>query len=382
MYISTELELKDLVSSLHGCRILAIDTEFLREKVYYPELCLLQIATPEIEAIIDPLAVKDLSALAPILDDSTITKVFHAGDQDRELIYQTCGIPASPVFDTQIAAAYLGLPQQIGYASLVSNFCGIDLPKTDSLSDWSQRPLTKNQLSYAIDDVHYLPSIYDTMVKQLSELKRMSWLDDDFAALANPARYEIDYEMMWKKVKRSASLSPRQLVCVRSLAQWRERQAQLRNLPRKWVISDEIIVAIARRQPQSVEDMYHVRGARERISSTAAEELIKDFVANWERPDEWPEKVRHERYVEDIDEVVDLMNALLHIRAKESRIAASLLGAHDDLEALASGYLKNSPLLQGWRYDILGRELVELFQGNIGLKITDGHVEVVTLEDN
>jgi ribonuclease D len=380
VYISTESELKDLVSSLRGSRVIAIDTEFLREKVYHPQLCLLQLATHEAQFLIDPLAIGDISALAEVFTDPSIVKVFHAGDQDRELIVSACGAPAAPVFDTQIAAAYLGLPSQMGYGALVKSFCTVDLPKTDSMTDWSQRPLTPNQLAYAVDDVLYLPGIYDQMVAQLTELDRFSWLEEELNALSDPVLYQLDYDQLWRKVKRASALTTRQLVCVRVLARWREQQATRRDLPRRWVLSDEMIVDIARRQPKTVEDLYRVRGARDKIKAADAEQIVAEFRSDWEKgPDSWPQRPHRPRISEDVEGSVDLMNTLLHLRAKENRIVASLLGTRDDLEAMASGNFEQLSLLEGWRYDIVGRELGELLEGRIGLKVTAGAVEIVHL---
>ena len=382
MYISSDSELRDLIVSLDGCEVLAIDTEFLREKTYYPKLCLLQLSTRTDQAIIDPLAVSDLNLLAPIMTDPRIVKVFHAGDQDRELIYDACGVAASPVFDTQAAAAFLGFPQQVGLAPLVSSFCDVNLPKTDSLTDWAQRPLTDTQLSYAVDDVLYLPRIYDEMIVRLDGLGRADWLDGDFAAMSDASRFETDPDDLWRKVKRVSSLSTRQLVCARVLARWRESEAQRRDLPRKWVLSDELIVEIARRQPKTVEDLYRVRGARNVIRQRSAEELVASFKVDWAKePSTWPSREKKHKLPAGIDAPVDLMNTVLHIRAREAQIAPQMLGTRDDLESMAGGYPEDTLLSKGWRYDVVGHELEDLLAGRIGLRIVDGQVKVVRIDD-
>lgn len=381
VYISSDCALKEFVAPLDGCDVLAIDTEFLREKTYYPQLCLLQLATRDMNAIVDPIAIGDLTPLVPILTDPAVVKVFHAGSQDREILFQACGVAAAPVFDTQLAAAFLGFPQQVGYAPLVLSYCDVALPKTDSLTDWSQRPLTAGQLDYALDDVLYLPRIYDEMTARLDELGRREWLDEDFEEMGKAETYRIDPNAMWKKVRRVSSLTTRQLVCARALADWREREAQRRNLPRKWVLSDEFIVEVARRQPKSVNDLYKVRGVQKYIRQRSAEELVATFKKDLsDDPSTWPTRRRKKGISRDVDATVDLMNTVMHIRAKENLIAPQMLGGRDDLESIAGGYPEDTELTKGWRYDVVGRELQEVLAGKIGLKIVDGQVCMVRLD--
>ena len=192
MYITDQKQLKEFAARAKTSPILAVDTEFLREKTYWPKLCLIQLATEEESVAVDPFRVKDLSALAELFADERIVKLFHAAGQDMELIVHEMGVIAHPVFDTQIAASLLGDTLQIGYGSLVLNECGVKLKKADSFTDWSRRPLTDSQLEYALDDVIYLPRIYRSMKARLEELGRLSWLDPDFEELCDPERYKVD----------------------------------------------------------------------------------------------------------------------------------------------------------------------------------------------
>ena len=191
--------------------VLAIDTEFLREKTYYAKLCLIQLATDDETAIVDPFAVDDLKVLAPVLRNENVMKLFHAGNQDLEILLREVGVLPHPLFDTQVAAALLGHTQQIGYAALVHAECGVTLKKIDSFTDWSRRPLSDSQLEYAADDVVYLPRMYERMRAQLVELGRLSWLDRDFEDLADPARYAANERERYKRLKRVSQLSRRQL---------------------------------------------------------------------------------------------------------------------------------------------------------------------------
>ncbi len=200
-YIANQENLEAFARRAAASAVLAVDTEFLREKTYYANLCLLQLATDTEVVVVDPFAVEDLAVLVPLLEDPTIVKLFHAGGQDLEIIYHELGVLPSPVFDTQVAATLLGHTQQIGYGPLVHTLCGVNLKKSDSFTDWSRRPLAPSQLEYAADDVVYLPRMYRIMVEKLEAKGRLSWLDNDFAALSDPANYVSDANQRFKRLK-------------------------------------------------------------------------------------------------------------------------------------------------------------------------------------
>ncbi len=217
-YIANQENLEAFARRAAASAVLAVDTEFLREKTYYAKLCLLQLATDTEVVVVDPFAVEDLAVLVPLLEDPTIVKLFHAGGQDLEIIYHELGVLPSPVFDTQVAATLLGHTQQIGYGPLVHTLCGVNLKKSDSFTDWSRRPLAPSQLAYAADDVVYLPRMYRIMVEKLQAKGRLSWLDNDFAALSDPANYVSDANQRFKRLKRVGQLSRRQLSAAREAA--------------------------------------------------------------------------------------------------------------------------------------------------------------------
>lgn len=234
MYISTHQALLDFCQRAREFDAIAVDTEFLRERTFHPRLCLVQIATPAESVAVDPLVIDDLSPLAELMADESVTKVFHACSQDMEVMLHTVGVLPRPIFDTQVAAAFLGERQQISYGALVQTFCGVSLPKTESLTDWSRRPLTDKQIEYAIDDVKYLIVAYTEMMSRLRELGRVDWVLDELRPLADESHYRADRHEAFRKVKRINSCSRHQLGIARELAAWREDRAERRNIPRKW----------------------------------------------------------------------------------------------------------------------------------------------------
>jgi ribonuclease D len=380
LYIDTQQALEDFVTASEGAGFLALDTEFLREKTYYPQLCLLQLATEGAEAIVDPFAPLDIKALIPLLTDERTTKVFHAGDQDRLILYQELGVVVRPVFDTQRAALLLGLPQQMSLIALVRHCCGISLKKDESFSDWAQRPLTPTQLNYAADDVRYLPAVYRKMVADLTASGRLAWLEDDFRAMEQESAYRIDEREVWRRLKGVSSLKGSQLACACELAAWREGAARARNLPRKWILPDDLLIEVARREPDSLEALFRTRGLKEKLGRTWAQEVLCAIEkARRLPPEAWPTIERPPGRDAGAAARIDLMNALLHHRAKELRIASSFLASHDDLARLAAGQRKGPMILKGWRRELLGDELLRLLDGQLALSLGGDGLKVTLL---
>jgi ribonuclease D len=376
-YITTYDELEDFVRRCHGEEVLAVDTEFHSEKTYYPKLCLIQLATESAASIVDPLAIDDLSSLARVFSDEGIVKVFHAANQDIDILNRACGAVPRPVFDTQIAAGLLGHPQQIGYGALVKAFCGVKLPKADSFTDWTRRPLSGTQRSYAIDDVLYLPRIYRKMRARLEETGRLAWLSDDFARLSDPESYRNRPEEAWRRVKRVSSLTRKQLAAAQAVAAWRERTAQQRDIPRKWVLSDEMVIEAARRTPRTRSALLEVRGIGEHLSKQQADELVGDVRAALDRdPDTWPRVSHRAREQREAVGVVDLMQALVHLRARQEGVASQILATKDDLVHLLNGDREESPLMTGWRRRLVGDELCALIDGKLEMRVLDGVLDV------
>lgn len=377
MYIANQDELDSFAARAKQSSVLAIDTEFLREKTYYARLCLLQMATDDETAIVDPFEVDDLSVLAPLLEDESIVKLFHAGGQDLEILYREMGILPKPIFDTQIAAALLGHTQQIGYAALVYSECGVQLKKIDSFTDWSRRPLSQSQLSYAAEDVIYLPKLYASMHAALEEKGRLHWLDQDFEALSDPSRYEVNERERYRRLKRVSQLSRKQLSAAREVASWREVEAQRRDVPRKWIVTDEQIVEACKREARTIDELFMVRGLSDRLGTKDARSVVALIAKGLDAPKEtWPETDRTSKNERNVDAELDLMTALVRLRAKENGVAFPTLASHDDLARVARGYTDGIDLLRGWRRALVGKELLDLLAGNIALSLEKGGLKV------
>lgn len=378
MYIANQTSLEAFVERAAASSVLAIDTEFLREKTYYAKLCLLQLATDDEIAIVDPFSVRDLKVLQPLLLDEGIVKLFHAGGQDLEIINRDIGVLPRTIFDTQVAAALLGHTQQVGYGALVQSVCGVSLKKIDSFTDWSRRPLSDSQLDYAADDVRYLPKMYRIMSDTLEKKGRLNWLDRDFDDLVDPVHYQSDPYERFRRLKRGNQLSCKQLAAARDVAAWREIEAQKRDVPRKWVLTDEQIVEACKREATTIDELFMVRGMRERLptrDARAVAAIMKEALAL--PPEQWPEHDKVGRNEPNVDVELDLMNALVRLRAKENGIAVQTLANHADLAEVARGHREGVDVLRGWRRAIVGDELVDLLEGRISLRLSDGELEVV-----
>jgi ribonuclease D len=337
----------------------------------------LQLATDQRCAIIDPLTIKNLRALIPLFTKTETVKVFHAGIQDLEIILQELELVPSPIFDTQLAAELLGISQQTSLSTIVKTYCEVKLDKSDSYTDWAERPLKPTQISYALDDVRYLPYIYAKMQAKLDELGRSTWLQEDFDAMSDADRYRVLPEDAWKKVKHSSKLTLQQLGVLREVAACRERIAARRNLPRKWVVSDELLVEIARISPQNHNELYHLRGAQNQLGENWACEILKAVHRGVELSEEQL-PVRKGVVIRSSSHVAahDMMRVLLNQRARDNRISQSMLANKDDLVRLANGQREGIKLLVGWRYKLIGKELLELLEGNLTLRLDNDKVEV------
>ena len=260
LFIDNAEQLQDFVHRTADSDWLAVDTEFLRERTYFPKLCLIQVANDEIAAAIDPIALNDLSPLRDLLMNPAIEKVFHAARQDMEIFLNEWQVLPQPLFDTQPAAALLGLGDQVGYGKLIQQVLKTELPKDHSRTDWSRRPLDKAQLRYALDDVIYLGQAYRKMKSQLEQAGRLTWLDAEFRTLTSPQTYSLEPMDMWKKVKGRQHIKGIKLAILQVLAAWREEQALSKNLPRRWILKDDVLLEIARRSPKNTQELERVRG--------------------------------------------------------------------------------------------------------------------------
>lgn len=376
MYLSTQDQLDDFCERIAGEKVVAVDTEFLREKTYFPKLCLVQVGAGDVTAAIDPLLIEDLSPLARIFEDPTVTKVLHACGQDLEVVLDGMGCVCAPVFDTQLAAAFLGMRQQVSYGALVEAYCGVRLPKAESLTDWSRRPLDPEQLAYAEDDVRYLPGIYDRMISELASRDRLGWVAPEMEALSDPSRIRRDPAEAYLRLRRSGSLTRRQLAVAREVCAWRERVAAERDVPRKWVASDEVVVEVCKRTPGSLDRLRRIRGT-EQISARDAEGLLEAVRRGSACPaDECPKLARHLRPSPETEGVIDLMYAVLRLVSEKSGVATQLIATRDDLFEFLQDR-GSSALSRDWRWELAGRTLDSLLAGEVGLTVKSGRIELL-----
>ena len=375
-YIDTQQKFEELIRELKGSSVLCIDTEFMREKTYYAKLCLVQINNGSIQALIDAIQIEDLTPLAQLLTDENIVKVFHAGSQDIEVLYYATGVVPKNVFDTQIAAAVLGYQLQIGYGPLVLSVCNVSLPKAHGYTDWARRPLTGAQQKYAIDDVTYLLDVYRELESKLEKKGRASWLKADFEHLCNTSRFISDPRNMFEHVKHIGSLNRRQLAIAREVSAWRELEAQRLNKPRRWVLPDEAVIEISRKAPNSREALMEIRGLEGHLNKKQVKRILDCVVLGKKIPEcELPRiKNKNRKGEPKVDAVINMMAALVDLRARENNVAPQALASRDELAKLAHGHKNESTLLQGWRKEMIGSELCKLLDGNIALKVCDGDI--------
>lgn len=376
MYLSTHAELAQFCELASAAKVIAVDTEFLRERTYFPKLCLVQVAAGDHIAAVDPILIEDLSPLAALFEDPSVTKVFHACGQDLEVLLDGMGVVCAPVFDTQLAAAFLGLRQQVSYASLVESYCGVRLAKAESLTDWSRRPLDPEQLTYAEDDVRYLPGIYERMMAELVEKDRLSWVAPEMDALCDLSHIRRDPRESYLRLRRAGSLTRRQLAVAREICAWREETAARRDLPRKWVASDEVIVEVCKRTPTTLDRLRRIRGT-DQIGEREARGLLAAVARGAACPaDECPKIARHARPSADVESVVDLMYAVLRLVSEQSGVATQLIATRDELLDFAQSR-EGSPLATGWRHELAGATLERLLAGEVGLTVRDGRIELL-----
>jgi ribonuclease D len=373
-YIDDAAALAAFCDELRGVDWLALDTEFIREKTYHARLCLVQIGTPEVIACIDPLAIEDLTPLFALLNDPATLKVLHAAHQDLEIFHQLSGRVPTPIFDTQIAAAVLGQGEQIGYGKLVQNALGLELDKSHARTDWAQRPLDADQLNYAADDVRYLAQIYPQMRATLVELGRLDWLDEDFAQLSAKSRFVTDPDAMWKKIKGVQFLKGAQLAVLQVLAAWRERQAMEKDKPRRWILSDDVLVDLARRMPSDEKGLAKIRALEPRIIERRGQTLLELIEAGRARPkSEWPELVLRDRLPPAQEPLVDAAMAVLRQSALDADISPGAIASRKDVEAVILGDTDNA-LLHGWRGKLAGRAIRAFLDGELTLAADTGRL--------
>ncbi len=361
-----------------------VDTEFMRESTYYPDLCLVQVASPDEAAAIDPKAPGiDLAPLLKLLVEDEVLKVFHAGGQDLEIIYNLTGKTPSPLFDTQIAAMALGLGEQIGYTNLVAAYSGVQVDKGARFTDWSRRPLNDRQLDYAIGDVTHLAALFPKMVDKLRRTGRGGWLDEEMARCCDPATYANDPDKAWLRL-RLPSRKPDVLGRLKAIARWRELEAQDKDVPRGRIVKDETLGDLAGSPPRSQADLAKVRGLSAAWGSNAiGDRLIRALQDAEPLPaEEMPAREAQRPGLSSEGALIaDLLKLLLKIRSKETGVAPKLIVRGDDLDALAAGVRDGLPVLNSWRRDLFGDDALALVEGRLGFVVKDGRLAMTRVAD-
>ena len=383
--ITTTEELAELCERLAKSPFVAVDTEFMRENTYYPLLCLVQLGNEEEAAAVDPMAEGiDLTPMLNLFcDNEDVLKVFHAGGQDVEIIYNLTGKTPHPIFDTQIAMMAISQSEQIGYANLVESWLGKTIDKGARFTDWSRRPLTERQIEYAIGDVTYLARIFCKILKKLIKSGRGEWLDAEMEKLADPSNYANDLDTAWHRI-RAPSRNAVVLGRLKALAAWREVESQDKNIPRGRIMRDETLADLASQPPKKQEDLAKVRGLSQAWRDNEIGRRLMKVLTNAEPlPDnEMPDKPKRGAPLgKEGALVADLLKLLLKIRTREIDVAARLLTRSDELEALAAGQ-RDLPVLQGWRFDTFGRDALELVEGKLGFGVENGRLKMTRIEAN
>jgi ribonuclease D len=377
--IVTTSDLAAACESLGTHPYVAVDTEFLREQTFWPELCLIQMAGPDDEVIVDPLAPGiDLKPFYELMAKESVVKVFHAGRQDIEIVYAQAGLIPKPIFDSQVAAMVCGFGESVSYVNLVKKVVGKDLDKSSRFTDWSRRPLSDKQLTYAIGDVTHLRDIYKFLKTELETTDRSQWLDQEMAELTAPATYETKPEDAWRRLKLRVK-SRKTLAVLMELAAWRERLAQSQDVPRARILRDEALYDIANQMPTEVSKLGELRTLSEGFSRSGRAKEIIDAVKTGLARDmkTVPPLNSPQGLSAEATALVDLLRVLLKASAARNKVAPKLIADTDDLELIATEANPDVPALKGWRLELFGDDAMKLKRGEIALGINAG--EVVTV---
>jgi ribonuclease D len=360
-----------------------IDTEFMRDRTYWPVLCLVQVAGAEEAAAIDPLSPGiDLEPLFALMRKSSLLKVFHAARQDIEIFYNLTGSVPAPLFDTQVAAMVCGFGDSVSYETLASKLAGAQIDKSSRFTDWARRPLSERQLKYALDDVTHLRRAYEKLEARLRASGRAHWLEEEMAELTDPATYRLDPTEAWRRIKLRSN-NRRALALARALAEWRETTAQQRNLPRPRVLRDEQLIEIATHAPKDAAELAQGRGLGKGFAEgrfgTEILALIERVRAMPES--DYPEPPPREQAPAGVGPLVDLLRVLLKLRCEEHGVAQKLVADSDDLERVAADDSAPVRSLHGWRWELFGKDAIDLKHGRLALTAAGRRINLVRLGD-
>ncbi len=379
MLIQSNHELKLFCEALRGSRFMTLDTEFIRDRTYWPRLCLVQAAGEGGIAAIDPLAGGiDLAPLLELLNAPGLLKVFHAARQDIEIFYHMTGQVPHPIADTQIMASVCGHGEAASYEALVSRVAGAGIDKTSRFTDWAQRPLSEKQLAYALDDVRHLRVVYERLEAEVKQAGREGWIAEDMAALEDPAAYALHPETAWKRVKMRVD-KPKHFTLLRALAEWREREAQRLDIPRGRVLRDEALGEIVHHPPRDMDALLKLRGLHPGVAQgrggAAILEIVKKTLAEPLLP--LPPELKKKSGAPRAGAVADMLRVLLRFVAEEAHVAPRIIASGADLDALAENDEAGIPALRGWRHELFGKKALELKKGRLAMRLDGPRVVFV-----
>ncbi|MCW3477275.1 ribonuclease D [Limobrevibacterium gyesilva] len=377
--ITTSNDLDALCTRLRGERFVTVDTEFMRERTYWPELCVVQLAGDNEVAVVDAQAPGiDLAPLGALLADTDVEKVFHACRQDIEIFVQRFGDVPRPLFDTQVAAMVAGFGDQVGYDALVSSLTGGHIDKAHRFSDWAARPLSAAQITYAAADVTHLRQVYEKLRARLEKDNRLEWVAEEMALLADPATYQPDPDSMWERL-RPRTNNRRMLAVLRAIAAWREREAQRSNIPRQRMLKDEALLEIAAIAPGTIEELARARGVtRGFADGRMGASLLAAIAAAKALPDDaLPPAPSHREGPKPSPALVSLLKVLLAAKCEEHHVAAKLVASSDDIDRLATEDKPDIQAVHGWRHDVFGADALALKAGQIALGVDGRRVKLL-----
>ena len=380
--VEKQNELEEVCEKLASAGSFALDTEFVRERTFFIQLGIVQVAAPGVEAVLDPRALTTLEPLHALVLDPSVEKVVHAGEQDFAALYERDGTVPSNVFDTQISSALVGYGDQISYAKLVAKVCGVQLDKLETLTDWTASPLTKAQIEYSLEDVRYLSPIRAHLGERLAELGRLGWEREECMRLEREETYRTPEPLSYYERLKTGGLNGVSLGVLRQVAAWREETARSRNLPRGWVIRDQSVVEIARRKPSSMRALKQIRSLKPHQIPKEGEAILAAVERGRENPvDEPLSETARLKMPPQVDSVARLLEAWLYARATEAEIAPSMLATRGDLKTLAAAHYRSElpdlPLVSGWRRELVGQDLLDILDGKGSLSIDAGAHKIV-----
>ncbi len=381
--ISTTAELAALCQRLARHPFVTVDTEFLRETTFWPQLCVLQLASDDEAAVVDALSPEiDLAPFLNLMSNRDIVKVFHAARQDLEIIWKLSGVLPVPLFDTQVAAMVCGFGDQVAYGELVQAICRIPIDKSSRFTDWTRRPLSQAQITYALADVTHLRDVYQHLKGALEKSGRIAWLADEMRALTSPSTYEQHPENAWERF-RAKMRRPRDLAVLMELAAWREAEAQSRDVPRSRILKDDALIELATSAPRSLDVLGDMRAVPRGIEkSRAGADIVAAVERGLARDPKTLPKIDRDRRNGGGGATVELLKVLLRLVAEAQGVAPKLIATVDDLEAIASDDAADVPALQGWRHSLFGAKALDLKRGNLALTLEHGKVIAIEWHDS